>query len=113
GEDSGDAIALRFTHPIRGEWVHVIVDAGFDDDGAALVNHVQQYYDTSHIDLAILTHPDGDHIGGMGRVIRGLDVERLWLHDIGSHGGSSLPAATAVRDLIRVAQNQGTTVEEP
>lgn len=113
GKDSGDAIALRFTHPISGEWVHVIVDAGFEDDGAALVGHVQQYYGTTTIDLAILTHPDGDHIGGMGRVIRGLDVERLWLHDIGSHGGSSLPAATAVRDLIRVAQSYGTTVEEP
>jgi len=71
---SGDAIAARFTRADTGALAHVIVDAGFQDDGAALVDHVQRYYETSDIDLAILTHPDGDHIGGMGEVIRGLNV---------------------------------------
>jgi beta-lactamase superfamily II metal-dependent hydrolase len=110
--DSGDAIALRFAHPTTGTWVHVIVDAGFGGDGDDLVRHVKRYYETDQIDLAILTHPDADHIGGMGEVVRGLSVERLWLHDIGAHGGESLRAAKAVNDLIEVAQEQGTTVEE-
>jgi beta-lactamase superfamily II metal-dependent hydrolase len=113
GKDSGDAIAFRFAHPASGEWVHVIIDAGFADDGDALVAHVQRYYQTDTIDLAILTHPDDDHIGGMGQVVRGLTVRKLWLHDIAGHGGSSLPAGPVVRDLIRVAQARGTVVEEP
>ncbi|MEA2358254.1 MAG: hypothetical protein QOI62_1514 [Solirubrobacteraceae bacterium] len=112
GQDSGDAIALRFVRPDTGGWAHVIVDAGFQDDGQALVAHVKAYYDTDEIDLAILTHPDGDHIGGMGEVVRGLNVNKLWLHDIGSHGGSSLPAAKAVDDLIAVATARGTQVYE-
>jgi beta-lactamase superfamily II metal-dependent hydrolase len=112
GEDSGDAIALRFHRPDTGAMAHVIIDGGFQDDGQALVDHVKQYYNTTQIDLAILTHPDGDHIGGMGEVVRGLQVEELWLHQIGAHGGTSLPAATAVEDLITVAQGQGTTVKE-
>jgi beta-lactamase superfamily II metal-dependent hydrolase len=112
GKDSGDAIAFRFTSPETGEWVHVIVDAGFKDDGTALVDHVKKYFNTTSIDLAILTHPDGDHIGGMGEVIRGLNVKQLWLHNIGSHGGSELPAATAVSELIGVAGDQGTPVYE-
>lgn len=112
GKDSGDAIAMRFQHPTTDEWVHVIIDAGYKDDGQALVEHVKEYYGTTKIDLAILTHPDGDHIGGMGEVVRGLEVDKLWLHDIGSHGGSSLPAAAAVKDLISVAQGQGTEVLE-
>jgi beta-lactamase superfamily II metal-dependent hydrolase len=112
GENSGDAIAIRFAHPEDGRWVHVIIDAGFQDDGEALVEHVQRYYETDHIDLAILTHPDGDHIGGMGEVMRGLSVDKLWLHDMGAHGGSSLPAASAVKDLVNVATERGTVVQE-
>jgi len=112
GKDSGDAIAMRFTHPGTGAWVYVIIDAGFEDDGDALVRHVKTYYETDEIDLAILTHPDGDHIGGMGKVIRGLYVKELWLHNLGARGGSSLPASDAVNDLISVAKAHGATAYE-
>lgn len=112
GKDSGDAIAMRFTQPDTGAWVHVIVDAGFQGDGDDLVKHVKAYYETDVIDLAILTHPDGDHIGGMGQVVRGLRVKQLWLHDLGARGGSSLPAADAVNDLVSVANARGTAVYE-
>jgi beta-lactamase superfamily II metal-dependent hydrolase len=112
GDRSGDAISMQFTRPDTGETAVVVIDAGFKDDGEALVEHVKTYYGTSVVDLAILTHPDGDHIGGMGEVVRGLDVRKLWLHDIGSHGGAALPAADAVADLISVAQEQGTRVFE-
>jgi beta-lactamase superfamily II metal-dependent hydrolase len=112
GMDSGDAIALRFTRPDNGQWAYVVIDAGYKDDGKALVAHVKKYYGTSAIDLAILTHPDGDHIGGMGEVVRGLHVAELWLHQLGSHGGASLPAAAEVDDLINVASGEGTKVYE-
>ena len=49
GEDSGDAIAMRFTRPDTGGIAHVIVDAGFQDDGEALVEHVKNYYGTSQM----------------------------------------------------------------
>ena len=112
-ERSGDAIAARFTRPDTGGMAHFVIDAGFQGDGAALVEHVKQYYGVGTVDLAILTHPDGDHIGGMGEVVRGLQVTELWLHRIGARGGASLPAAAAVEDLIRVAHGRGTTVAEP
>jgi len=107
---SGDAIAIRFTRPDNGQLAHVIVDAGFQPDGKALVAHVQTWFETSRIELAILTHPDGDHIGGMGEVVRGLEVGQLWLHNLRGHGGSSLRAAGAVDDLISTAQTEGTDV---
>lgn len=112
GGRSGDAIAIRFTRPDNGGYAHVIIDAGFQDDGEALVEHVKTYYGTSSIDLAILTHPDGDHIGGMGEVVRGLSVKELWLHDLSGRGGAGLPAADAVDELIEVAGEQGTVVRE-
>jgi beta-lactamase superfamily II metal-dependent hydrolase len=113
GQNSGDAIAMQFTNPETGTNAVAIIDAGFKDDGAALVEHARNHYDTSTVELAILTHPDGDHIGGMGEIIRGMNVKRLWLHDIGARGGSELPAADAVDELVALAVEHGTIVEEP
>ena len=110
--NSGDAICMRFTRPDSGAEAVVVIDAGYKDDGEALAEHVKQFYGTDIVDLAILTHPDGDHIGGMGEVIRRLTVKQLWVHDIGAHGGSSLPAAAAVDELIKVAHEHGTDVYE-
>lgn len=109
---SGDAIAMRFTKP-SGGLAHVVIDAGFQKNGDDLVEHVRRYYGRVDIDLAILTHPDGDHIGGMGKVVRELDVGTLWLHDLGARGGASLDAADAVDELMSVAAQNGTVVQEP
>lgn len=111
--NSGDAICARFTDPVTGNSRVIVVDAGYQDDGDALVAHVRKHYQTDTVDLAILTHPDGDHIGGMGTVVRELNVTELWLHNIGAHGGSPLPAAKAVDDLISVATSHGADVREP
>lgn len=112
GDKCGDAIALRFVPPNEDRWVQVAVDAGFKDDGKALVEHVNTHYEPGRLDLAILTHPDEDHINGMGEVLRGLAVDKLWLQQIGAHGGSALPAAKAVAELIALAQAEGTEVFE-
>lgn len=106
---SGDAICMQFTRPDTGAKAVVVIDAGYKEDGEALVEHIKTHYGTTTVDLAILTHPDADHIGGMGEVVRNLYVTELWLHDIGAHGGASLPAAAAVDDLISVARDHGTT----
>jgi beta-lactamase superfamily II metal-dependent hydrolase len=109
---SGDAICMRFTRPDTGTQAVVVIDAGFKDDGIAIAEHIPKLYGTSTVDLAVLTHPDGDHIGGMGEVVRGLNVKQLWLHDIGAHGGKDLSAADAVDDLKKVATGHGTAVYE-
>lgn len=113
GEKSGDAICMRFTRPDTYDQAVVVIDAGFKDDGQELVRLVPQYYGTTHVDLAILTHPDGDHIGGMGEMIRGLSVSELWIHDLEAHGGVNLSAAAAVNELIGLATGYGVRVTEP
>ncbi len=113
GARSGDAIAMRFTRPDTGALAHVIVDGGFQDDGEALVEHVRSYYDTNQIDLVILSHPDADHIGGLGTVIRELQVRALAAHDLSAHGGGDLPAAAAVKELRELAASEGAGLYEP
>lgn len=110
---SGDAISARFTEPGSGVQRVVVIDSGFKSTGVAVVEHVKRWYDTDVVDLAVLTHPDEDHINGFGEVVRGLRVKELWLHDLRSHGGSGLQAASAVADLISVAQGRGTSVAQP
>ncbi len=41
---SGDAICMRFTRPDTGGQAVVVIDAGYEDDGKALVEHVNAYY---------------------------------------------------------------------
>ena len=108
GTRSGDAITIRFNRPDTGAMVHVIIDAGFQSTGDKVVEFVEDRYGTREIDLAILTHPDSDHIGGMGIVIRELNVAALALHRLSEHGGSTLPAAKEVDDLCEVAKENGT-----
>lgn len=117
GKRSGDALALRFTRPDTGELAHVTIDAGYHAEGAVLVEHVRRRHGTNRLDLAIVTHPDQDHIEGMQTVLRELEVETLWIHRLHDHAprhpGGRLPMARAVRDVVTLAERRGTTVVEP
>lgn len=110
---SGDAICLRFTRPDTGTLAHVVIDSGWQDDGQRVVDFIRDRYATTNIDLLIVTHPDGDHIGGTGKVVRELSVAQLLIHRLDQRGGSGLNAADAVADLVAVASARGTTVVEP
>lgn len=82
GEESktGDAITCRFTSPETGEPAIVLIDGGFIETGDRIVEHVEQHYGTSVVDLVICTHPDDDHIGGLFTVLQNLSVRRLLIH---------------------------------
>lgn len=79
GERSGDAIALRYGHPLTGYEV-MIIDGGNKASGEALVRHVTTQYGTTTVGHVLNTHPDGDHSSGLTEVLRYLDVKNLWMH---------------------------------
>ena len=103
GERSGDAIAMRFTQPSDGRPVVVIIDAGFQDDGEAIVSHVVNYYDTDYVDLVVSTHPDRDHIVGLPTVLRELRVGALSVHRPGQHGYPNDSGAARAEELVALA----------
>ena len=107
----GDAVIVRFSTSSGGV-ATVIIDAGFQDNGPEFVRHVKSYYGND-VDLAILSHPDADHIGGMGHVLRDLRVATFCVHRLGQRGGSTLPAAGVVDELIEIARARGTAIHEP
>lgn len=90
GEKSGDAIAFRygdFSDPQK-QYI-IVIDGGTIDSGKALVEHIKKYYG-SYVDLAILTHPDGDHASGLREVLNELKVGELWMHKPWDHSDEIL-----------------------
>ncbi len=82
GERSGDAIALRFGNlgGPRNEQFVAVIDGGTKDSGEKLVKFVRQRYGADTLDLAVSTHPDGDHASGLAVVLEQLTVIELWMH---------------------------------
>jgi len=75
---SGDAIPIRYSTSgnIR---IHV-VDGGFQEKGEELVNHIKQYFDSpSKINAVVVTHPDGDHAGGLRKLFENFEIDELWM----------------------------------
>lgn len=81
---SGDAILFRFWNSENGETAEeqkiCLIDGGYTENGKAIEEHIKKYYNTTHIDLVISTHPDSDHIGGLSYIIENLEVDELWIH---------------------------------
>jgi len=82
GERSGDAIALRFgdLYGDRSRQTVVVIDGGFHDSGEKLAEHIVKYYKTDLVDIAVSTHPDADHVGGLAIIMDKLNVVSLWMH---------------------------------
>ncbi len=75
---SGDAIPLRYSIGDV-ERVHV-TDGGFQNTSDKIIKHIKKYYDDpSTIDAVIVSHSDGDHTGGLRKVLEDCDVSELWM----------------------------------
>ena len=75
---SGDAICIRYqTNGVQR--IHV-VDGGFQATGDKVVEHINEHYSTpTYIDAVVVTHPDGDHAGGLRTVLETYNVGELWM----------------------------------
>lgn len=75
---SGDAIPLRYS--INGTTRIHVTDGGFQDTGGALVDHINKYYEApDYLDAVVVTHPDGDHAGGLRTLFEEYEIGELWM----------------------------------
>jgi beta-lactamase superfamily II metal-dependent hydrolase len=112
---SGDAIVGRFVDPF-GRQKTFAVDMGFSSTGEKVLEHLDTYYDTSVIDVAVSTHPDADHINGFQRPVEDGHVRELLVHQPREHTGSNISRLSnldALDDLLAAARRSGTTVSSP
>ncbi len=78
GDQSGDAIAIRFGLP--GAYKVLVYDGGTKESGQLLVNHIRKYYETNRVDYVVSSHPDADHASGLSVVLEDMQVGELWMH---------------------------------
>lgn len=77
-DKSGDAITMRYE--VSGRTLIHVVDGGFQDSGDSVVAHVRKYYGApKRLDHVVATHPDGDHAGGLRKVLEEFEVGALWM----------------------------------
>ncbi len=75
---SGDAIPLRYR--IDGQTRIHVTDGGFQETGDKLIEHINKYYNSpSYIDAVIVSHPDGDHAGGLRTLFDEYQIGELWM----------------------------------
>jgi hypothetical protein len=75
---SGDAIAMRYC--VNGVTTIHITDGGYQDTGTKLTEHINKYYGSPRcIDHVVVTHPDGDHAGGLRAVLDSFEIGELWM----------------------------------
>lgn len=60
----------------------------------------------SHIDVAVATHPDADHIGQLDNVLRNFDVEELWM------SGNESKSDT-FQNVLQSIEEKGIAYEKP
>lgn len=75
---SGDAIAVRYS--VNGVTKVHVVDGGYLETGDQIVEHLKTFYDTTHVDHVVLTHPDQDHANGLRKVLEECTVGMLWMN---------------------------------
>lgn len=83
GTKSGDAILLRYGDLGRGgdKQVVILIDGGYEDTTDIIKLHLQQYYNCRStdgkyvIDLAILSHPDNDHVSGLAKLAEDDEIQ--------------------------------------
>lgn len=78
GDQSGDAIAIRFGFP--GAYKVLVYDGGSKESGQLLVNQIRKYYKTNRVDYVVSSHPDADHASGLSVVLEDMQVGELWMH---------------------------------
>ena len=89
---NADAILIHFFDTSENEYV-VLVDGGNYGAGETVAKFIKSNYSKKQIDLAICTHCDKDHFGGIlalleqmrDNVKEYIPIKKIWIHDPARH----------------------------
>jgi beta-lactamase superfamily II metal-dependent hydrolase len=90
---SADAFLIHFFNDDTNSEYVVLIDGGNYEDGAKVAQFIRNNYTQDYIDLAICTHCDKDHFGGIQYLLEqqrdgGADnmrIREIWVNDPGNH----------------------------
>ena len=83
----------------------MLIDAGDNTQGTFVQNYLTKM-DISFLDMAVATHPDADHIGGMDVILQKFDCSRLLLPDV-------VKDTKTYEDLVNVIEDRNVNAIHP
>ena len=90
---AADAFLLHFwDDETKYEYV-ILIDAGNYEDGKKVAQFIHEHYNQQYIDLAISTHCDKDHFGGLVYLLQqqrdngvdNMNIKEIWVPDPAQH----------------------------
>lgn len=100
-QKSGDAICIRYSYNNL-QYIH-IVDGGYQETGEKLSKFIDdQYGFPDTIDHVVVTHNDGDHTGGLRKILEERNVSQLWMLRPWLYAGELLPRFTTYTSVERL-----------
>lgn len=75
----GDAYVVELRNDADEKFV-MVIDGGTSEKSDAVISHIQNYHGGT-VNLAVCTHPDTDHIGGLIELFDNCTVLNLFLND--------------------------------
>ena len=99
----GDAVLIQ-----QGDHF-ALIDAGPNEAKEGLLMYLRQK-EIEQIDLMVMTHPDGDHIGAMDDVIAEFPVQELWIPNFSK---AVRPTGGCYQEILDCADAWGTEVVVP
>lgn len=90
--DDADSLLIRFFDEKDNSYV-ILVDGGRYENGETVHDFIRDRYKTYTVNLAICTHCDDDHYGGLLWMVENMyknpstsvDIAELWVNDPGQH----------------------------
>ncbi|MBR3160700.1 MAG: MBL fold metallo-hydrolase [Atopobiaceae bacterium] len=76
----------------------VLIDAGYEKTAADVLAYLKDQ-GVEQLDAMVLTHYDRDHVGGVAKMGRGVDVETIYLPEYVGADENYTSCMTAVREL--------------
>jgi len=93
--------------------VHILIDGGLSKDKKLLIGHVQSHIEAGNrIDLVVLTHVDGDHIGGFLELFKKDFITSSVIGEVWFNIKQDSDAATNSVSNLDVSFSQGSRLAE-
>lgn len=90
---SADAFLIHFFNDENDYEYIVLIDGGNYSDGTKIASFIREHYSQDYIDLAICTHCDDDHFGGIHYLLEqqrdggkdDMGIGEIWVNDPADH----------------------------
>ena len=88
----------------------MLVDCGMSDDGEDIARYLQKRK-IAHLDYAVCTHPDSDHIGGYGELLSRISANNFLLPPLPKEMTDNNPDSEAAMRVVKEKQILSGTVQ--